>query len=404
MSVAVTRALDYSLPTVRAALAQLFALLGYDANNPLGFLISPGDTVFIKPNWVAHRYRASCPVQDDVYSTITHPNVIRALAEVAARALSGRGTIVIGDNPSIDADFDALMQLAQLHDLQRSLGVPCKLVDLRPLRCVDLKDYGIKARMTPQPGDPAGTTRVDLGSRSYLHRLNPRLFRGVFTDRSETIAAHSGGKHSYELSSSILKADVLLSIPKLKTHHKVGTTLNIKGLVGAVSNKNDLVHWRIGFPALGGDEYPSLAAWLRGSLQRVKKRGAWHGNDTIWRMTADLYRVLQDHGPARRFSVVDGIHAGEGNGPFCPRTKLAQTLIAGTDFLEVDCVATRLMGFDCQQVPYLKHILQERGLRPESVAVRAEHVDQEGLWAPTRRHLDFAPPDGWPRLRSGSGV
>lgn len=400
MSVAIAHAPDYALPNVRAALAKLFAMLGYPADNPLRDLVTPGDTVFIKPNWVAHQYRASCRVQDDVYSTITHPHLIRAVAELVAKALDGRGSIKIGDNPSIDADFAALMRLAQLQDLERSLGVPCSLLDLRPLRCVDLKDYGIKERMTPQPGDPEGSVSFDLGRRSYLQGVNPRLFRGVYNDRSETIAAHSGDSHVYELSRSIVKADVLFSIPKLKTHHKVGTTLNIKGLVGTVSNKNSLVHWREGFPGLGGDAYPSFGAWLHGLRQRVKKRGAWSGNDTIWRMTADLYNLLEEHGPKRRLSIVDGIQGGEGNGPFCPRTKRAQTLIAGADFLDVDCVATRLMGFDCLQVPYLRQLLQQHARKLDDIHVLSEspgHLDK--LWDRAQRHLDFAPPDGWPDLR-----
>ena len=399
-SVAITRASGYELDEVRAALGRLFALLGYPAGNPFAGLIKPGDTVFIKPNWVAHRYRASCKVQDDVYSTITHPHVIRAVAELVARALDGRGAIKIGDNPSIDADFDALLALAQLQDLESSLGVPCSLLDLRPLRCVDLQDYGIKERMTPQPGDPLGSVRFDLGRKSYLQGVNPRLFRGVFDDRSDTIAAHSGDTHAYELSRSIVNADVLISIPKLKTHHKVGTTLNIKGLVGTVADKNGLVHWREGFPGIGGDAYPSLLAYLRGLRARVKKRGAWHGNDTIWRMTADLYNLLQEHGPKRRFSIVDGIHGGEGNGPFCPRTKHSQTLIAGSDFLAVDCVATRLMGFDCSQVPYLQRLLREhgRGLRAIEL-LREQHAAAVSFWDNTQRHLDFVPPDGWPKLR-----
>lgn len=398
MSVAIAHAPDYALDTVRAALARVLTLLGYPADNPLSAFIKPGDTVFIKPNWVAHRYRASCTVQDDVYSTITHPHVIRAVAEQVAAALGGRGEIKIGDNPSIDADFDALMQLAQLRDLESSLGVPCSLLDLRPLRCVDLRDYGIKERMTPQPGDPLGSVRFDLGRRSYLQGVDPRLFRGVFTDRSETIAAHSGDTHAYELSRSIVSADVLISIPKLKTHHKVGTTLNIKGLVGTVANKNGLVHWREGFPGIGGDAYPNAIAWLQGLGARVKKRGAWHGNDTIWRMTADLYNLLEEHGPKRRFSLIDGIHGGEGNGPFCPRTKRAHTLIAGADFLAVDCVATRLMGFDCSRVPYLRQLLCDHARDLHAIQVLTDG-DPERFWDNAQRHLDFVPPDGWPSLR-----
>ena len=54
----------------------------------------------------------------------------------------------------------------------------------------------------------------------------------------------------------MLNADVFISVPKLKAHHKVGATLNVKGLVGTVQSKNELPHWRIGFPSVGGDEFP----------------------------------------------------------------------------------------------------------------------------------------------------
>ncbi|MCC6793849.1 MAG: DUF362 domain-containing protein [Candidatus Hydrogenedentes bacterium] len=146
MSIAITRAESYDSGEVRRAFARLFDLLGYDCENPLGGIIKPGDKVFIKPNWVAHQYRKSCKCQDSVWCTITHPEVIRATAEFAARALQGKGRIRIGDNPSIDADFDQLRALVKLDDLTTSLGVPVEILDLRPLRCVDLKDYGKKPR------------------------------------------------------------------------------------------------------------------------------------------------------------------------------------------------------------------------------------------------------------------
>jgi len=97
--------------------------------------------------------------------------------------------------------------------------------------------------------------------------------------------------------------------------------LNVKGLVGICTKKNFLIHWRIGFPSWGGDEYGPpqrkmdhvrlfakhfgiaitpewFSEWvvkrLKGrwieKLFRVEGyRGAWEGNDTCWRMAADLY-------------------------------------------------------------------------------------------------------------------
>lgn len=393
--VAIARAESYEPTAVREALQELFHQLGYDQDNPFSGLVRPGDSVFIKPNWVAHQYRKSCPVQDSVYSSITHPVVITVVAEFVARALHGRGEILIGDNPSIDADFGQLIDLARRDGLKTEFDVPCHVVDLRPLRCVDLKDYGIKSRMSCQTGDPKGAVTVNLGAQSLLSGLSPGQFRGVFTDRTETMARHSGSRQEYTFSRSIFEADVYISVPKLKTHHKVGTTLNLKGLVGTVADKNLLVHWRTGFPGMGGDEYPSLIAWLAGMFQKVKKRGAWPGNDTIWRMVIDLYRAFATNTVRRHFSVVDGITAGQGDGPFCPRSKHAQVLLAGEDHFAVDCVASRLMGFDIQKIQYLRFLLEERGLKPQDIRVCSKTYPTEGFFDLKKAHLAFDPPSLW---------
>lgn len=47
----------------------------------------------------------------------------------------------------------------------------------------------------------------------------------------------------------------------LEQHQKIGATLNLKGLVGSVANKNQLVHWQIDYQEIYGDEYPSKEAW-----------------------------------------------------------------------------------------------------------------------------------------------
>jgi len=95
-----------------------FELLGYDkehfgtsAWNPLGHLIKPGDSVFIKPNLCSHEYgRKKEKLSGDLFSVITHPSVVRAVADYAAIALQTKGEIVIGDNPTIDTNFQKLME------------------------------------------------------------------------------------------------------------------------------------------------------------------------------------------------------------------------------------------------------------------------------------------------------
>lgn len=442
------------------AVRETWRQLGYDAArfgtpqwNPLGFLIKPGDRVFLKPNLVTHEYRASCGCDGDVFSVITHPSVVRAVADYAALALRGRGELVIGDNPCIDADFDRLLEVTRLRSLEpvypRLFGVPCRVLDLRPLRTRQLRYYGFKSKAEPQPGDPEASTVLNLGEQSCFYGLNPLLFRGVFTNRWETIRHHHGRTHEYSISNTILNSDVYLSIPKLKAHHKVGATLNIKGLVGINANKNFLVHWRVGFPRWGGDEFPGahraadyarlvfrhlcsdllpepFVLWCRDRLQggglerwfqlrqrsaHEKFRGAWDGNDTCWRMAADLYKVfIQDASgwrerqgrSLRTFSVVDGVLAGEGNGPFCPAGKPAQVLVAGENLLHVDTVSARLMDFDLRQIRYLDHLLREEGTEPEEIPVVSEDFSSENFFDAGKRYLRFVPPSGWPRLALNS--
>jgi len=445
---------------VYQAVRESFRLQGYDSEhfdgkewNPLGFLVKPGDRVFIKPNLLTHEYRASCQQREDIYSVITHPSVVRAVADYVAIALKGRGEIIIGDNPSIDADFDELSRITQLDKLESvyyDMGVNCRVLDLRPLRTDDLAYYGFKSRTKQLPGDPEGSSVINLGEKSYFHGMNALLFRGIFTKRWETIKHHHGRTHEYSISNTILNSDVYISIPKLKTHHKVGATLNIKGLVGINADKNYLIHWRIGFPKMGGDEFPSprrvadyfvvtlrhllidvlperVYARLRSMLQRTRLaivlrdteclsfkhyRGAWNGNDTCWRMAADLYNVfIKDAAGWRRerakhmrtFSVIDGVMAGEGNGPFCPTPKKTRVIVVGEDLLLVDCVGTRLMDFNLEAINYLNHLLRAQRIDLSKVRIISEDFDVGSFFSRKKRYLRFMPPAGWNNLAITNG-
>lgn len=367
MNVAIEHADNYRLPTVKKALSKCFQDLGMPAENPLSVIVKPGDKVFIKPNWVASRWRASCDHKDSLYCVITHPSVIEAVADYVALALQGRGEIIIGDNPSIDADFSELMDFTEIKRLESKYSVKTTILDLRPLVCDDLANYGKKDLMVKQTGDPNGKVEVNLGRESLLYGIDPTRFRGVFDEREETIASHSGEMQLYTFARTLYDADVYISIPKMKTHQKVGATLNLKGLVGTISNKNQLVHWQVGYPEIHGDEYPSKETWEAGQAAKVKHRGAWPGNDTIWRMVVDLYKAMLKK-DRRYFSVVDGIVGGEGQGPFCPTSKFSNTIIAGDDLFEVDCVTTRYMGFDPKKIKYLNYFINEKNVELEGSA------------------------------------
>ena len=392
--VAISRCVNYNIDEVNYAITELMQQLGY---NFIDF-IKPGMTVFIKPNWVASRWRESAPHIDTLWSVITHTAIIQAVADRVAKALCGKGKIIIGDNPSIDADFEELMQFTNIRKLVSKYDVPCEIIDLRPLVCKDLKDYGKKNKMHSQSGDPYGKVEINLGKESLFYNIDSKMFRGVFDEREDTIASHTGDAQLYSFSKSLYNSDVYISIPKLKTHHKAGITVNLKGLVGCISDKNQLVHWRLGTPDTGGDEYPNQESYQAGMKAKIKNRGAHPGNDSIWRMVVDLYNAMHKRN-RKYFSIVDGIIAGEGEGPFCPRSKIANVLIAGDNLLTVDIVSARIMGIDPYKIRYIKHFFDTKAISFNDINVLSKEYDQECFFTSISSYLDFNVPEQWQDIK-----
>ena len=391
----------YGYALVRDALFQLgldAERLGTPQWNPLREIVRPGDLVVLKPNWVLDTH----PRGEDIFSVITHPSILRAVVDFVLLALAGNGEIVVCDAPQAECDFENLRKLSQLDSLRefyaRHSSIVPSFVDLRKTRYFFDKDGYLKEDgRIALTGDPRGYRLVNLGALSLLSAL-PNLDRlyGADYDRSFTTVHHQGDRHEYLVSATVLSANVVISIPKMKTHKKTGVTLNLKNLVGINGDKNYLAHFRVGTPASGGDEYPddmdlTHRATLRAQralvdtlltkpnrlsvalfnvvsrAYRIVRRlafrtfpppirlGDWYGNDTAWRMVVDLNRILfladrdgkMQATPQRRyFSVIDGVLAGEGNGPLDPTPRHTGLVLAGSAPTEVDLVATTLMGFN----------------------------------------------------------
>jgi uncharacterized protein (DUF362 family) len=392
---------------VRQALADLGldrARFGTAQWNPLGDIVRPGETVVIKPNFVISRNRRAHTLD----SIVTHPSVLRAIADYVYLALGGRGRIVIADTPQMDCNWDDLMAYQRLGPVieyyRRVLDFELELYDLRRFEVIDPEQAAYSTNRKPLAGDPLGTVKVDLGARSAFTGLTgEELMYGADYDRRETIALHSGGRHEYHLAATVLAADTVISVPKMKVHKKVGVTLNLKGLVGTVSNKNCLVHYRLGTPKHGGDQLPDsanvagdlkvvriqrwlmdrtlahqsgLGDWLYrfalGAYRRLIKPwrpvststllqddGNWSGNDSCWRMTADLARIfyfasakgeLMTTRQRKTFCIVDGVTGGEKEGPLSASPVASGCIVAGENPFAVDMVTTRLMGFDVGKV------------------------------------------------------
>jgi len=429
-------------------------LLGFDAEhygtaewNPLGHLVRPGNTVVLKPNFIRD-FRETHPGHDDCL--ITHGAIIRAVLDCVFIALEGRGRIIVADAPQNDADFDAVCAIAGMADIQEfyrhQAGFSMELLDLRP-ECAKKID-GVIVGHEPLPGDPAGYVKVDLGGLSAFAEVNHlcHLLYGAEYDTAELRRHHHDDVHEYLVSKTVLAADCVINLPKLKTHKKTGLTACMKNLVGINGNKNWLPHHREGTPAQGGDQFADaglihrmenavVAGFRRvfphlGPLRQVSagpakavgrrvfgdtntdtiRSGNWYGNDTTWRMVIDLNRILmyadvkgQLHDrPIRRvLNVVDGIVGGEGNGPLDPTPKPAGMILAGLNPVAVDLACARLMGFDHRAIPMLHRSLQDHPLPLcqfgyEDVICRSvENQFHRPLWEVDGKCLSFMPHFGW---------
>lgn len=428
----------------------LFIGLGLDKDNfgssewnPLGDIVKPGMKVLLKPNLVRHLH-----MRGGVYqSVVTHASVVRCLLDFVALALNGIGEIVVGDAPVQGADFARILSRTGLqevcNDVEKSWNISVKIVDFR-LTSVELDERHREISNNKLSGDLAGYCAVDLAQKSLLVPLAGQCdrFRVTNYDCQEMSIHHNHEVNEYLVPKSVLSADVVINLPKLKTHRKVGLTAALKNLVGINGHKDWLPHHREGAVTEGGDEYlrPSVIKKLKSNLEEqmlhqsklthkissvsvkiLKKmsslvgddpyeEGSWHGNDTVWRMVLDLNRlllyadkngVLQNKPQRKCLTIVDAILAGEGEGPMEPDPVDCSMLVCGSSSLAVDYALAELVGFDYKKIPLIINgfTIQDFPLvkfSPKDVNVIKLSVDTLGhVKNNSEISFKFTPPSGW---------
>jgi uncharacterized protein (DUF362 family) len=372
---------DYG--TVADSAHSLFLSRGLDAANPLGKWIRPGMTVVVKPNWVKHEFGAT--VGRNVL--FTHASLVRVLIDAALTALAGHGRVFVADAPLQGCDFTRFRRQSGLAEMENDYArAPVEFLDLRQ-QWAEIDDASSYVRgVHSLAGDPNGYSLVDLGARSRLMCFGVNARFGV-TDYN---ARQSQTPHCYPVSNTVLSADVILNVPKLKTHMKTGMTGALKNFIGIIGSKDFLPHFRTGSPRAGGDEYPDKN-WLSRAASPVRELlqtraplwlwklaragaqaaatplihgGGWHGNDTLWRTIHDLVDIARNYGvggvprqqPRTILTLVDAIVAGEDCGPLKPRPRPCGLLIWGEDPGVVDVACATLMGFDWRRIPLLSHL------------------------------------------------
>jgi len=449
------------------AVRETLLLLGLDkANygtcdwNPMGETVTPGDRVIISPNLIMDYHINS----ESIFSIATHGAVVRAIADYVEIALRGKGRILFADAPQFNADFDKLARLTGLLDVaefyKEHSSVETALMDLRRVRC--RIQHGLVIDRQTVDTYQTESVIVDLGPDSMFLELGETLNNlfGSDYNRRETCEHHNTTTNRYCLSKRVLESDVLISVPKLKTHKKTGVTLCLKNFVGINTDKNYLPHYRVGDAQEGGDEFPvepskllrmksrlvrkgidcllarggrsvakiasallpllfpvkksgqhgseqpQMDAFYRKFLHKSIRMGNWEGNDTTWRMVLDIARAffhadlegkMQAIRKRRFFAIIDGIIAGDGNGPMAPRPRHEGVLVAGIDPVAVDFTAAKIMGFEPANISVLARAAAEHRFplgSVDSISLRTNWDNwKDGIAGD--ESLRFVPPNHW---------
>lgn len=245
-----------------------------------------GKRVVLKPNLVEY---------SPVASINTHPVLIASVIDALYRL--GAAAVIVADGPGHVRDTDLL-----------------------------LFESGLQAQL-----DSVGRARfVDLNFDSVA-RVEPKTGLTQFEE--------------IWLPTTILSADVVISMPKIKTHHWAGVTLSLKNLFGIVPG--------------------SIYGWPKNVLH-------WEGIDNS---IVELAAAVPVH-----FVVADGIEAMEGNGPLHGPIKHLGCLVFADDPVAADATCCRLMGIDPARVPHLRVASPLGNMDTVRIEQRAERI--EGMRQP----------------------
>ena len=184
--------------------------------------------------------------------------------------------------------------------------------------------------------------RRDTYSLAELARYRTELehFDSLFVDLNRDDVSpvmKFGDRDRIYLPNTALRADLVVSLAKMKTHHWAGATLSMKNFFGLVPG--------------------AVYGWPKNELHQVG----------IPESIVELTRIFH-----RSFAIVDGIVGMEGNGPIQGTPKQAGVLVMGGNLPSVDATCCRIMGIDPAKVEYLQMASERLGIIEES------RVDQRG--------------------------
>jgi len=264
-TVSVVKCDDYTSSTVSTAVGEAVQLLGGMAQ-----FIQPGQKVLLKPNLLSTHPPES--------AVTTHPSVVEAVARLAA---SAGGICSIGDSPAVGGDttegYERLLKITGMSEAAANSGAATVCFD------------------------SAAEDREIQGAEVFKRLL---------------------------LTKALSDSDLLINIPKFKTHALTKVTGAVKNLFGCIPGRRKAeFHLQAG-----------------------------NSPETFAQILVDVLRAVRP-----QLSIMDAVVAMEGHGPSAGYPRKIGLILASADPVALDAVACRIVGVDPLSVPTLR-LANEQGL------------------------------------------
>lgn len=374
-----------------------------------------GKGVLLKPNWVMHELKES-----DYLCLRTNDNLLLCVLEEILTLSPSR--VLLADAPVQGCKWDQMIKTSfvdEVKALSKKFNIPVFIKDFR--RTIsDVSNNKVVKNLHPM----SDYVVFDLQHNSYLEPIttSDNRFRITCYNPDDLAAVHHKGTHKYCVAKDFFDFDVVITIPKIKTHRMAGLTNSLKLLIGINGDKDYLPHHRIGSLKEGGDNYKHKSVfrtignycideanrnigshfgrvmakigngfWLLSKPDKSTLMNAgWYGNDTIWRTVLDINKIalygdrgggINNNQQRQLVTIMDGIIGGQGDGPLHPDPSPLGILAISNNPYLMDVAASKLYHLDLSKIPLLREANRYIENDNNIIKVNSQEVKLEQLTA-----------------------
>ncbi|MFH1751595.1 MAG: DUF362 domain-containing protein [archaeon] len=288
--VSIVECADYNESKVFKAVEKAFTEIG-----GIKSYLNENQRVLLKPNYLM--------AKEIDKAITTHPTVLKAVVKLIRKNFK-KVEIIIGESSGADNELETkkAFKINKLADLQ--------------------KEFKVK-----------------------LENFNNEKVRKIVNNENELFK-------SFYLAETVKNVDLIISLPKMKTHTLTIFTGAVKNFMGCLPGEGKKNMHITGF-----------------------------NTERFGTCVLDLYNEVSK---TKCIALMDAVIGMEGNGPAHGTPKNAGIIIAGNDCLALDFVASKLVGFKVNEIPFLRQAKEKSLLNENEVKV----IGKQDL------NFDFKKPSG----------